>query len=131
MAWCAQVPPSRPALLLPVPLHRRRLRQRGYNQALELARPLAAAHGLALRCDLLQRVRPTAAQSELGAAARRANVRHAFALAEGAHLPPHVALVDDVLTTGATLAACTRVLHRAGVRRVEAWALARAPRPRR
>jgi len=118
-----------PKLLLTVPLHRSRLRQRGYNQALELARPLVRELGLSLRHDVLQRLRRTDAQTELDAIGRRRNVRGAFALHPGLELPAHVAILDDVMTTGATLAECARVLKRAGVQRVDVWALARAPSP--
>jgi len=118
-----------PQVLLPVPLHRGRLRRRGFNQALELARPLARAFGLPLHAQALCRVRATQAQSDLDAASRRRNVRHAFAVAPGTHLPGHVAVVDDVMTTGATLAECARVLRQYGVARVDVWALARAPLP--
>ena len=120
-----------PQLLLTVPLHLGRLRERGYNQALELARPLARSLDVPLRHDVLQRVRRTDAQTELDALGRRRNVRGAFALRTGVALPPHVAILDDVMTTGATLAECARVLRRAGVSRVDVWALARAPSPRR
>ncbi len=123
------MPVPKPELLLPVPLHRARLRQRGYNQALELAKPLARELGVPLRHDLLQRSRATGAQTELDALARRRNVRGAFALRTGTALPAHVAILDDVMTTGATLAECARVLKRAGVARVDVWALARAPTP--
>ena len=125
--WCdAGPPPAWPDLVLPVPLHPRRLRQRGYNQALELARPLARAWNLAIETQWLQRQRHTEPQSELDAVARRRNLRGAFAVADQAELPAHVAVVDDVMTTGATLAECTRTLKRAGVQRVDVWALARA-----
>ena len=127
---CATPPAARPQLILPVPLHRARLRQRGYNQALELARPLGRALGVPVRHDGLRRSRATAAQTELDAAARRRNVRGAFAVRHGVALPAHVVLLDDVMTTGATLAECARVLRRAGVVRVDVWALARAPSPR-
>lgn len=120
----ALVPP--PRALLPLPLHRRRLRQRGYDQALELARPLAAELGLPLRADRLRRRRATAPQSELDAAARRRNVRGCFALGPGPPLPAHVALFDDVMTTGATLQEAARCLRRAGVARVDLWVVARA-----
>ncbi|BFI94709.1 MAG: ComF family protein [Rhodanobacter sp.] len=123
------MPLARPALLLPVPLHRTRLRQRGYNQALELAKPLARALGVPLRRDLLLRLRSTAAQTELDAVTRRRNVRGAFAVRAGIALPAHVAVLDDVMTTGATLAECARMLKQAGVQRVDVWALARAPSP--
>jgi ComF family protein len=121
---------SRPAAVVPVPLHPSRLRQRGYDQALELARPVAAALGLPLCAGALHRVRATQAQTTLDAAGRRGNVRRAFACRPGA-LPGHVVLLDDVMTTGATLGECTRALRRAGVARVDAWVLARAPPPGR
>ncbi|CAM5412888.1 ComF family protein [Rhodanobacter lindaniclasticus] len=120
-------PVDRPALLVTVPLHRSRLRQRGYNQALELARPLARARSVPLRHDVLQRSRRTEAQTELDAVGRRRNVHGAFAVCPGLALPAHVAILDDVMTTGATLAECASVLKRAGVPRVDVWALARAP----
>ncbi|TAK38836.1 MAG: ComF family protein [Lysobacteraceae bacterium] len=116
---------DRPAALLPIPLHGARLRARGYDQALELARPLARALALPLRTDLLQRVRATAPQSELDAAARERNLRGAFEARGGIRLPTHVALLDDVLTTGATLHAAAEALHRAGVERIDAWVCAR------
>ena len=119
-----------PQLLLTVPLHRSRLRRRGYNQALELARPLARSLGVPLRHAALQRVRQTEAQTELDALSRRRNVRGAFALRADITLPAHVAILDDVMTTGATVAECARVLKRVGVQRVDVWALARAPSPR-
>jgi ComF family protein len=119
--------PALPDAIAPVPLHRARLRGRGYNQSLELARPLAHALGVPLHHDLLRRTRPTDPQSALDARARRRNVRGAFALADGVEPPAHVALFDDVMTTGATLREAALTLRRAGVARVDAWALARAP----
>ncbi|MDO5506282.1 MAG: double zinc ribbon domain-containing protein [Pseudoxanthomonas suwonensis] len=116
-----------PQAIVPVPLHPGRLRQRGYDQALELARPLARRLRLPLRADLLRRVRPTSAQSRLDATARRRNLRRAFAGNPTGALPAHVALVDDVMTTGATLHAAAAALHRAGVARVDAWVCARVP----
>jgi ComF family protein len=100
--------------LVPIPLHRARLRQRGYDQALELAKPLARALHLPLLPDALRRVRATTPQSELDAARRKGNLRGAFTVAPDARLPAHVALVDDVMTTGATLHAAARALRRAG-----------------
>jgi ComF family protein len=126
--WCDTVLPlDLPKLILPVPLHRQRLRDRGYNQALELARPLARAMSVPLSHDVLTRNRPSAPQTELDARARRRNVRKAFVLKPTRVLPAHVAIVDDVMTTGATLAECARALKSAGVARVDVWALARAP----
>ncbi len=118
---------ERPEALVPVPLHHGRLRSRGYDQALELARPLARQLGLPLRDDLLNRVRATAPQSRLDAKARRGNLRHAFDVRAHASLPAHVALFDDVMTTGATLHAAARALRKAGVQRVDAWVCARVP----
>lgn len=117
----------RPQALVPVPLHGARLRRRGYDQALELARPLARALTLPLRDDLLHRVRATTAQSRLDAGARRRNLRGAFAVRADLALPSHVALVDDVMTTGATAQAAALALRRAGVARVDVWVCARVP----
>lgn len=117
----------RDAALVPVPLHRRRLRQRGYDQALELAKPLARACARPLRDDLLRRARATAAQSRLHADQRKRNLRNAFSVNAGVALPASVVLVDDVMTTGATLHAAAKALRKAGVARVEAWVCARVP----
>lgn len=123
---CAAAP--RPDAVVPVPLHRARIRERGYDQALELAKPLSRALGLPLQCDLLARRRATSAQSSLHAAERLRNMRHAFAIApSGRALPRHVALVDDVMTTGATLHSAARALLEAGIVRVDAWVAARTP----
>lgn len=118
-----------PQALIPVPLHPTRLRERGFNQALELARPLARELGLPLWTDVVCRQRRTAAQSGTDYAARRRNVRAAFALVRP---PParHVALVDDVMTTGSTLAELSGVLKRAGVTTIQLWVCARTQRGR-
>jgi predicted amidophosphoribosyltransferase len=112
-------------ILIPIPLHRARLRERGYDQALELARPLARELRLPLLDDALLRLRNTPAQSRLDAAHRRRNLRDAFAWRSAAAIPAHVVLIDDVMTTGATLHAAARTLRRAGVLRVDAWVCAR------
>jgi ComF family protein len=121
----AMVDAERPDALIPLPLHRRRLRSRGFDQTLELARPLAKALAIPLLDDVLVRVRETAPQSRLDAPARRRNLSRAFAVRAGATLPAHVALVDDVMTTGATLHAAAGALLRAGVARVDTWVCAR------
>lgn len=129
--WLAQsCPLPVPQALIAVPLHRARLAVRGYNQSHELAMRLARGLGLPLLAGALQRTRDTHAQTALDAPARRRNVRGAFVANQGVALPSHVAVLDDVFTTGATLAECARVLKRAGVARVDVWALARAPAPR-
>jgi ComF family protein len=122
--------PAKPLALVPVPLHVSRLRERGYNQALELARPLAHAFDIPLRQDVLQRVRATPAQVNLEAKVRRRNLRGAFSILENVALPANVAIIDDVMTTGATLRECAKTLLRGGVARVDVWALARAPKRR-
>ncbi|SDZ00483.1 comF family protein [Lysobacter sp. yr284] len=111
--------------LVPIPLHRARLRERGYDQSLELARPLSRRLGLALSASGLHRVRATAPQSRLDAARRRRNLRDAFAWTGNAAPPTHAILIDDVMTTGATLHAAARALRRAGAQRVDAWVCAR------
>ncbi|MEH6413932.1 ComF family protein [Pseudomonas sp. CGJS7] len=119
-------PSVRPApVLIPIPLHPARLRQRGYDQALELTRPFARALRLPVLADALVRQRDTPAQSRLDAAQRRRNLRDAFAWRERAPPPAHAILIDDVMTTGATLHAAARTLRRAGVQRVDAWVCAR------
>ena len=115
-----------PQLLLPVPMHRRRLRQRGYNQALELARELSRRLDIPVDWRRCRRQRHTVAQTSLQGRERRTNLRGAFVVS-GA-LPSHVAIVDDVVTTGATVQEFARTLHRAGVDIVEVWACARAAR---
>jgi ComF family protein len=117
---------QRPQAVIALPLHRSRLRARGYDQALELAGPLARALQLPLLEGALRRTRATAPQSELSAAGRHRNLRGAFAC-DGTDLPAHVVLVDDVMTTGATLHAAAKALRWAGVARVDAWVCARVP----
>lgn len=114
-----------PDLIVPVPLHRRRLARRGFNQAAELARVLGPAFGAPVRPLALRRVRATVSQRGLGGAARRRNLRGAFRCT-GAVAGLHVALVDDVVTTASTASEIARSLRRAGAARVSVYALARA-----
>jgi ComF family protein len=111
-------------LLVPVPLHPARQRERGYNQSLGIARGLAEMLRVEVRGDLVERRVNTRQQARLEAPRRRQNLLGAFRCP--AALPPHrcIGLVDDVVTTGATLDACARALVRAGALRV--WALALA-----
>ncbi|MNT58110.1 DNA utilization protein GntX [compost metagenome] len=115
---------------MPVPLATRRLRQRGFNQAAMLARWLSTRLDLPWDERLLLRTQDTSAQQVLNANERRKNLRHAFALAPGASFKGrHLALVDDVLTTGATAQALARLLMDAGAARVDVYCLARTPKP--
>jgi ComF family protein len=119
---CAR--PAEVTAVVPVPLARARERERGYNQAALLAERIAEGWGVPLRRRWLARLRDTPAQSDLTAAERRANVRHAFG-ASAAVRGAHVVLVDDVLTTGATAAECARVLRAAGAAEVGVLTVAR------
>lgn len=114
-----------PDLVLPIPLHRKRERHRGYNQSALLARPLASARGLEYREDVLQRVRHTPPQVGLGPVERAENVRDAFALREDGIRGRNILLIDDVLTTGATMKSAAAVLLAGGAASVSAYCLAR------
>jgi len=123
---------QRPDLIVCVPLSRQRLAERGYNQAWEIARLLGREMGIDARPTLLRRTRDGAHQVDLPLARRRTNLRQAFAVdaARAASLGDrHVALVDDVMTSGATLREAASALLDAGAARVDAWILARTPAP--
>lgn len=133
-AWLAEALATRliaqqrplPQLIVPVPLHRGRLGWRGYNQSVELARHLGRRLALPVAVGVARR--PQAAIDQIGqtAAARRRNLKDAFRVGPGvAGLT--IALLDDVMTTGATLEELARAAKRAGAIRVEAWAIARQP----
>lgn len=121
-----------PEVLVPVPLHWERLRERGYNQAAEIARQAARRLRLPMRSRCLERRRDTAAQSGLAAAARPGNVAGAFGIsprAAGRVRGLRIALVDDVVTTGSTAREAAACLLAAGAAGVEVWAACRAGRP--
>lgn len=120
-------PEQKPDWLIPVPLHFLRRCRRGFNQAELLAKELQRICGIPVQRKLLRRIAHTPAQSGLDRKARQKNLRDAFHCSsmQGAH----VALVDDVLTTGATLQECASVLKRAGASRVSVWVAARVPAP--
>jgi ComF family protein len=120
-AHCAELP----HLLIPVPLHHLRLRVRGYNQAHELAWRIGRALRIEAAPSLARRLRATADQIGQTAPARRRNVRGAFAV-DPAVRGRHLALIDDVMTTGSTLAELARACRQAGAARIEAWVIARA-----
>lgn len=116
-----------PEVLIPVPLHAARLRERGYNQACEIARHLGRRLHLAVDVRCVQRTRPTADQIGLTALERRRNLRGAFSVDAHRLAGRSVVLIDDVMTTGATCEALTTTLQRAGAGRVQVWCPARAP----
>jgi ComF family protein len=113
-----------PEALLPVPLHRNRLLTRGYNQAFEIARTLSHMLDIPVDTSALCRIRDTDSQAGLSANQRQKNILRAFAY-KASKPYSHVAIVDDIVTTGSTANEITRTLHRAGVEHVEIWGLAR------
>ena len=115
---------ERPHYLLPVPLHPNRLRERGFNQALELARPLAKQLAIPLLPNALQRIRDTPQQAQLALPQRQRNIRAAFALRQALSMQ-HVAIIDDVMTSGSTVNEIARVLRVAGVSKIQVWVCAR------
>ncbi|MHC8323595.1 ComF family protein [Pseudomonas sp. GB2N2] len=121
---------ARPDALVPIPLATKRLRQRGFNQAAMLARWLSTSLDIPCEEALVKRIQDTDAQQDLNADARKKNLRNAFALIPNAPIKGrHLALVDDVLTTGATAQALARMLREAGAARVDVYCLARTPKP--
>lgn len=124
-----RVPVGQNTLLVPVPLHPRRLRERGFNQALEIARPLRH-RGYHIDPHCCSRARYTPPQSALPAKARRHNLRDAFRVHHRV-TGKKIILVDDVFTTGSTLNTLATCLREAGAVRVEAWVIARTPEPGR
>lgn len=116
-----------PDALLPVPLHRNRLRHRGYNQAVEIARVVSRELAIPLLTRGVERVRPTAPQSALRTPVeRQRNMHGAFRLEDSFELTTHIAILDDVMTSGATVQALASALKQRGVARVDVWICARA-----
>lgn len=115
-----------PQRVIPVPLSIERFRERGFNQAIELGRVLEKQLGIPMNTQLLRRVRHTVEQAGLSRRERKKNLRNAFAVS-AKQIPDHVAIVDDVVTTGSTINEIARTLKRAGVQKIEVWAVARAP----
>lgn len=113
-------------MIIPMPLHPERIRERGFNQAVEIARPLAPGLGVPLLIDAAQRLRNTPAQAGLPHDARLKNIKGAFAC-DARVAGKRVALLDDVMTTGASLDELARAVLAAGAIEVEAWVVARTP----
>lgn len=119
---------DKPDIIIPAPLHNKRLIKRGFNQAVEIARPLAKSLSLPLEKNAVKRIKNTLPQSELNASQRRNNIRGSFELVKTDILrrASHVVILDDVVTTGATCNELARVLKQAGVATVGVWSAARA-----
>lgn len=113
-----------PEVILPIPLHPARLRSRGFNQALELARPVAKRLALMPDIDGVERVRDTPSQTSLNQQQRQKNLRGAFRVVRD-YSGKSVAIVDDVMTTGHTAESLARALLRAGAREIRVWVIAR------
>ena len=113
-----------PDCIVPMPLHSARLRERGFNQALEIARRVSKKTGVALLPDVCQRVRDTPTQTGLPWKEREQNIRGAF-ICEAGLEGKHIAVLDDVMTTGATLNELAKVLRKRGATRVSGWVVAR------
>ena len=121
---------KKPNLIIPVPLHRSRLRQRGFNQAVLLGRIVSQHLSLPMRTDVLVRTRPTEPQIDLSATERRVNVKGAFAIYKPEQIAcKRILLLDDVMTTGSTMNECAKVLKNAGAESVMAVTIARTARP--
>ncbi|MBI3775721.1 MAG: ComF family protein, partial [Gammaproteobacteria bacterium] len=116
---------ARADVIIPVPLHARRLRERGFNQALELARPVAARLRIPMNLHACERTRGTTAQMDLPADQRVKNIRGAFKLCEPLKVR-RAAIIDDVMTTGATVDELARTLLNGGIEEVQVWVCARA-----
>jgi ComF family protein len=114
-----------PDCILPVPLYKKRLRLRGYNQSIELARPVANRLDIPLDLQSVKRVRDTQSQTGLDKKQRRKNIRAAFEIVEPLSAQ-HVAVVDDVVTTTSTTNELAYILKKSGVERVDVWSIARA-----
>lgn len=111
-------------VLIPVPLHAKRLRKRGFNQALELAKPISKQLAMPIDNSSCRRIRDTAAQSSLSANRRQHNVKNAFITTSA--IEGHVIIIDDVITTGHTVNELSRVIRQAGAKRIDIWCCARA-----
>ena len=117
--------PERPEIIIPVPLHKKRSRQRGFNQAFEIARPIAKELNIPISANTIKRIKYTEAQSLLSASERRKNLHNSFVLSKPISAE-HIVLVDDVVTTGTTVYALATLLKKSGVKKVGVWAVARA-----
>ena len=113
-----------PEYLIPVPMHRKRLTQRGFNQAMELCHVLSKELNIPILSNAIIKKKATEAQANLTAKQRRQNLKGSFAINEVINAQ-HIAIVDDVMTTGATMNELAKLLKKAGVKHIQAWVCAR------
>jgi ComF family protein len=116
---------DKPEQIIPVPLHPQRYHQRGFNQAIEIARPIAGILNIPLNLTCCSRTLNTPPQARLSANERKKNLKNAFSVVKA---PPaeHIAILDDVVTTGSTVDELAKALRKAGIKRIDVWACARA-----
>jgi len=115
---------TKPNYIIPVPLHSERLKQRGFNQSLEIAKPIGKFLNIPVDINHCQRIKPTLSQSGLSAKNRQRNIKNAFHVASDFRAN-HVAILDDVITTGHTVAELANVLKKHGTQRIDVWSCAR------
>ena len=113
-----------PELIIPVPLHKKRLRERGFNQALELARPIAKMLNIPIDFNSCIRIKHTAAQSLMPAKQRTKNIHNAFTLHKNL-TNKHIAIIDDVITTGNTVNELSKILYKANIEKIDIWSCAK------
>jgi len=115
---------SIPELIIPVPLHKKRLRERGYNQALEIARPIAKKLNLPIDFRSCRRIKPTKPQTFISSSERDKNLIGAFTV-NNQFRAKHIAIIDDVMTTGNTVKELSKILHKNGAQTIDIWCCAR------
>lgn len=114
-----------PDVIIPVPLHKKRLSKRGFNQSLEIARPVSKQLQLPIDTQCVRRTKSTRAQAKLNIAQRKRNIKGCFEIQKD-HSYQHIILIDDVITTGSTINELARILKQSGVDKVGVWSIARA-----
>ncbi len=117
---------SNPQVIIPVPLHDSKIANRGFNQALELAKPIAKHFQIPIDAQFLRRTKNSVSQSGLNAKQRQTNVKNSFSISANTQYQS-VILFDDVMTTAATANECAKTLKRYGVKNIDVWVCARVP----
>jgi len=117
------LPDEKPNCIIPIPLHKKRLRQRGFNQALEIAKPIAKRLEIPIDYKSCQRIRHTQPQTEIDAKHRHNNLKNAFSVTR--QMPKQVVILDDVFTTGHTVNELSHTLRKAGIEHIEVWCIAK------